>query len=505
MDGPVMISRNRDDRKSDELSYQLRNNVRYLQDHGRPLFMLAYPLKAVRLHPAWIPVGERLSPGKFVPLSELSALLAEKAGDHLRLFLDDLVRKGFLESCGVLPLSPEPMISVIIPVQNRPDEIRACIEALLRLDYPREKLEILVVDDASTDHTPEVVSEFPVTLIRLPKNKQAPFCRNLGARRASGEILAFIDSDCLASPSWLKKLVPVFIDRSVAAVGGKVDSYDDGKGLDRYEQVMSSLNRGDGPRRSSKQDPFFYVPSCNLLVRKKVFLSVGGFREELVVGEDVDLCWRLQDQGHPLEYRPVGTVYHRHRNSLKAFCSRRFDYGTSEPWLQRQHSRRIKQLILSPPGFLFWLLLYLALRFLSWPLLAGGVGVLLLDSGARFFKLDRKNFSLSFSKILSATFRSYFALFYHWSAFFSRYYLFLALPFVFLLPVISLTLLGLHLLTSGVEYLIKKPRLNFFSFFWCFTMDQLSYQLGVWWGCLKNGCFRPVNPLLAASPLFKQR
>jgi mycofactocin system glycosyltransferase len=500
-----MNSRNRDDRESGELSYRLRKNVRYLQDHGRPLFMLSYPLKAVRMHPAWIPVGERFSPGKFVSLSELSALLAEKAGDRLRLFLDDLVRKGFLDTRGTLPLPRIPPVSVIIPVHNRPYEIRACIEALLRLDYPREKLEILVVDDASTDHTPEVVSGFPVTLIRLSKNKQAPFCRNLGARRAGGEILAFIDSDCLPSPSWLKELVPLFIDRTLAAVGGKVDSYYERKRLDRYEQRMSSLNRGNGPRRSSKEDPFFYVPSCNLLVWKKVFLSVGGFREELVVGEDVDLCWRLQDQGHPLEYRPAGTVYHRHRNSLKAFCSRRFEYGTSEPWLQHRHSHRIKQLILSPPGFFFWALLYLALRFLSWPLLAGSVGVLLLDSGARFFKLDRKHFSLSFSKILAASFRSHLALFYHWSAFFSRYYLFLALPFVFLLPAISLTLLGLHLLTSGVEYLIKKPRLNFFSFFWYFTLDQLSYQLGVWWGCLKNGCFRPVNPLLAASPLFKQR
>ena len=500
-----MISRNRDGQESGELSYRLRENVRYFQDHGRPLFLLSYPLQAVRLHPAWIPVGERFSPGEFVPLSELSALLVEKAGDRLRLFLDDLVRKGFLDSCGVLPLSPVSMVSVIIPVHNRPDEIRSCLEALLRIDYPREKVEILVVDDASTDRTPEVVSGFPVTLIRLSKNKQAPFCRNLGARRASGEILAFIDSDCLPSPSWLKELVPVFIDRTVVAVGGKVDSYYDWKGLDRYEQVMSSLNRGDGPRRSTEKEPFFYVPSCNLLVRKKVFLSVGGFREELTVGEDVDLCWRLQDQGNPVEYRPVGIVYHRHRNSLRAFCSRRFEYGTSEPWLQRRHSQRIKQLILSPPGFLFWILLCLALRFLSWPLLAGSGGVLLLDSGARFFKLGRKHLPLSFSKILAATFRSYLAVFYHWAAFFSRYYLFLALPFVFLLPAISLTLLGLHLLTSGVDYLIKKPRLNFFSFFWYFTLDQLSYQLGVWWGCLKNGCFRPVNPLLAASPLFKKR
>ena len=150
-----MNSQNKKGRDRDELSYRMRKNVRYFQNRGRPLFMLSYPLKAVQLHPAWIPVGERFSPGEFVPLSELYTLLAEKTGDQLRLFLDDLVYRGFLESRGILPLTRIPSMSVIIPVHNRPDEIRSCLEALLRLDYPQERLEILVVDDASTDHTPE--------------------------------------------------------------------------------------------------------------------------------------------------------------------------------------------------------------------------------------------------------------------------------------------------------------------------------------------------------------
>ena len=100
--------------------------------------MLSYPPQAVRLHPAWIPVGERLASREFVPLSELSAVLVEKAGDRLRLFLDDLVRKGFLDIRGTLPLTRVPPVSVIIPVHNRPDEIRACLETLLRIDYPEK-------------------------------------------------------------------------------------------------------------------------------------------------------------------------------------------------------------------------------------------------------------------------------------------------------------------------------------------------------------------------------
>ena len=494
-----MISRNRDGRGSVEVSYRLRENVRYFQDHGRPLFMLSYPLKAVRLHPAWIPAGERFSPGEFVPLSELNVLLGGVAGDRLRLFLDDLVRKGFLETRGIPPLTQIPSVSVIIPVHNRPDEIRACIEALLRLDYPREKLEILVVDDASTDHTPEVVSGLPVTLIRLLENKQAPFCRNLGARRACGEILAFIDSDCLASPSWLKELVPVFNDRTVAAVGGKVDSYYDRKGLDRYEQVMSSLNGGDWPRRSKEKEPFFYVPSCNLLVRKEVFLSVGGFQEELVVGEDVDLCWRLQDQGHPVEYRPVGIVYHRHRNRLKAFCCRRFDYGTSEPLLQKRHPRRIKTFGFPLAGALFWAVLVLSLALGSWPPAAAGALVTIIDAGARKRRLRRKNLPMVFIRILAATIRDYLGFIYHCCAFLSRYYLAAGLLLIPFLPRLSILILGAQVLVGSVVYAGKRPRLNFLSFQFFFLLEQLSYQSGVWWECLKNLHFNPVAPKLVGN------
>jgi len=494
-----MNSRNRDGQGSGELSYRLRENVRYSQDHGRPLFMLSYPLKAVRLHPAWIPVGERFAPGEFVPLSELSILVGEKLGDRLRLFLDDLVRKGFLETCGVLSLSPVPMVSVIIPVHNRPEEIDSCLQALSELDYPSKKLEILVVDDASSDHTPEVVSGFPVTLIRLPENRQAPFCRNLGARRACGEILAFIDSDCLASPSWLKELVPVFNDRSVAAVGGKVNSYYDRKGLDRYEQVMSSLNRGVWPRRSSEQDPFFYVPSCNLLVRRNVFLSVGGFQEELVVGEDVDLCWRLQDQGHPVEYRPVGIVYHRHRNRLKAFCCRRFDYGTSEPLLQKRHPRRIKTFGFPLAGALFWAVLVLSLALRFWPPAAAGALVTIIDAGARKRRLRRKDLPMAFIRILAATIRDYLGFIYHCCSFLSRYYLAAGLLFMLFLPRLSILILGAQVLVGSVVYAGKRPRLNFLSFQFYFLLEQLSYQSGVWWGCLKNLHFNPVAPKLVGT------
>ncbi len=487
------------------LAYRLRESVVHTQRNRIPVLVLAFPLKVLRLDPFWIPVLDSLSGDQFVSAEDISSRVPSINPDKLIFFLDDLVRRGFLEPEGTLLLPDYPLVSVIVPVRNRSEEIADCLASLAHLDYPPGKMEILVVDDSSSDSTPEVISTFPVALWRLTEPKQASFCRNLAARKAKGEILAFIDSDCQAHPLWLKDLVPAFKDPALGAIGGMVAASSGEKGLDRYEEVKSSLSIGAWFRRSQEADRFFYLPSCNLLVKRDVFLSLRGFREDLQVGEDVDLCWRLQDEGFQMEYRPRGKIYHRHRNRLSPFCRRRFEYGTSEPWLQRRHSHRIKQLILPPAGFFFWIFLFLALRFLYPPLLVVSGLVLLLDSGIRFFKLARQKLTLTFFTIVAAALRGYLALLYHWAAFFSRYYLVLALPFGFFLPAISLILLGLHLLTAGVEYFIKKPRLNFFSFFWYFTLDQLSYQLGVWWGCLKNRCFRPVNPRLATDPLFRER
>ncbi len=154
-----------------------------------------------------------------------------------------------------------PAVSVIIPVRNRPAEITACLNSLNRLDYPAEKLEIIVVDDASGDATPEAVIRFPeARLLRMQHHHQASFCRNRAAEAARGDVLAFIDSDCLADPTWLKELVPAFRDTSLGALGGWVDAAFEENGLDRYEKVKSSLKIGAWFKRPNRPNVFFMCP-----------------------------------------------------------------------------------------------------------------------------------------------------------------------------------------------------------------------------------------------------
>ena len=485
------------------LAYRMRKGVSYHVKRDSLILILGFPLRTIILNPYLRPLFDPLSAGDFIPFNRMTRLIENTEPDEIEILLNKLVRSGFLEYQGISPLAEHPFVSIIIPVRNRPEDITACLHSLNRVEYPPNKMEIIVVDDASDDHTPDAVSQFDVSLITLEEHQQASFCRNLGAQKAEGEILAFIDSDCLADPLWLRELVPAFKDASLGAVGGLVDSYFEEKGLDHYEKVKSSLKMGDLYRRSGEGDRFFYVPSCNLLARREPFLKVGGFQKEMYVGEDVDFCWRLQDDGYQVEYRPVGRVYHKHRNRLRPFCFRRFEYGTSEPTLQGTHGKRVKQLVFPPAASIFWGLVALAAIFKWPPWLGLGVTVLLIDAAAKFVKTRRRGVPIEFSLVLAAVFRGCLTFFYHFSAFVSRYYLVLSIGILPFVPPVSMVIIGMHLLTCVVQYFIRRPRLSFLSFSFYFSLEQLSYQMGVWWGCLKKFYFAPVNPQIVGRPPLK--
>jgi mycofactocin system glycosyltransferase len=485
--------------KDKPLAYRLRKEIKCYAKDNRFILVLNYPLKVIVLDHSWKPLFDTLSKDEFVAFESLASLFNQVTVEKLELFLNQLTRKGFLEQEGFAKLADYPSVSVVIPVRNRPEEIAACLSSLGQLDYPSEKIEIIVVDDASSDNTPAAVSDFPVKLISLQQHRQASFCRNLAAQKAQGDILAFIDSDCLADPLWLKELVPAFRIDTLGAVGGMVDSFFNEKGLDRYEKVRSSLNMGSWFRSSEEGGNFFYVPSCNLLVRRDLFLRMGGFKEELHVGEDVDLCWRIQDQGCHVEYRPMGRVYHKHRNRLGTFCSRRFDYGTSEPLLQRLHKKRIKLMTFPPSESLFWGLLAVSALFQSLPVFCLGGMLLFVNSLIAFNKIRRKGIPITFFRLFLAVSRGHLAFLAHFCSFVSRYYLIWSFFIFPLFPSVTAIVMSAHFLTGITEFFIRKPHLSILPFLGYFSLEQLSYQSGVWWGCIKNLCFRPVNPVLVTK------
>lgn len=488
------------------LTYRLRASVRVVFGEKAVHLILSYPLKTIRLQPGWQAALRLLAEQRPVAATQLADTLGAIPLGRVVAFLNQLVFKGFLERSGHLTPASFPLVSVIIPVRNRPEDIVACLNSLTQLHYPSERLELIVVDDASQDPTPEAVAAFPVgpispispigpiKLIRLKRHRQASFCRNVGARHAKGEILAFIDSDCLADPLWLDQLIPAFEDPSLAAMGGKVDAYYHDKPLDWYEKVKSSLMVSRHAKRSERIDPFFYVPACNFLIRRDLFLALKGFDVQLVVGEDVDLCWRLQNQGHALEFSTDGVVYHKHRNRTLAFCHRRFDYGTSEPLLQKLHPQRVKKLLLPPGAVIFWSVLVLSVLTGTWMLALGAGMVVGFDTIIKKWRFDRVPVSLQ--AVAAAVVRGYGAFAYHLCAFVSRYYLVWALPLLPLTPALSAVLVLMHLITSTVEQSLNQARMRWPLFVWFHTLEQLSYQLGVWWGCARQHRFSSVNPVI---------
>ena len=480
------------------LTFRLRPSARYHRlPSGKALLVLRFPLRVVFIHALWHPVLTCLEDGAVVTLERIAEVVPHMPPDQIELLLNTLVKRGYVarEGFPLLDDAEYPSVSVIVPVRNRPAEITACLRSLTRLDYPAEKLEIIVVDDASDDATPETAARFSeVRLLRMQKHRQASFCRNRGAEAARGDILAFIDSDCLADPTWLKELAPAFRDSSLGALGGWVDAACEENDLDRYEKVKSALKIGAWFKRSEQAERFFYVPACNFLVRKAAFLSLGGFRETLHVGEDVDFCWRLQDEGSVLEYRPMGRVSHKHRNRLAAFCARRFDYGTSEPMLQQLHTGRVKTLYLPGSESFFWLAVVLAIVLKSALPLLLGAGLFLADGMKKHGKLKTRRIPVTRCQVFTAILRGYLSFVYHCCSFISRYYL-VVVPVVLLFsPLTAAVIFGMHLTAGIVEYAVKRPRLSPLSFLLFFTLEQASYQSGVWWACIHRVYFHPLLP-----------
>jgi mycofactocin system glycosyltransferase len=464
-----------------------------LLTNSRGCFLTSdFPLCALGLDSNWAKLFRWLSEN---PESDLVSIAHRPSGvtqQALGVFLHRLAIKGFLVEAGVPSDEWAPRVSVIIPVRNRPEDLKRCLDSLKEVRYPRDDLEIIVVDDASEDATVRVAEQYHVTLLQNGSQRGASFCRNRGARSATGDIFCFIDSDCVTNPNWLRHLVMGFIDERVSAVGGLVASYSDRTALDRYEQVKSSLHMGNYAQDSRGGDLFFYLPSCNLAMRRDVFSQAGGFTESMDVGEDVDLCWRIIDAGGVIEYNPAAIILHRHRNRMWPFCRRRFEYGTSEPLLQHVHRSRRKTMHIWPQAMIFWGLMAGAIVYPM--LLMMAFLWLVIDTRVKQRNGRRGGVFFKFDAVLMATVRQNFSIIYHLGAFGSRYYLLPAFLLAPVLPIFSMLMGGVHLGVGVVSYFLKRPRLDVFSFLFFFSLEQLAYQAGVWTGCLKKFFLQPVAP-----------
>jgi mycofactocin system glycosyltransferase len=471
--------------------YKLRDSVRFEEGAGFSLVISEAPLNVVRASKRAARIL-KLCDGKRI-LLQIALETGVAEGQVFRI-CDYFNKKAVLETAVPENQGYYPSITVIIPSRDRGESLVECLRSVFAQDYPSDRVEVIVIDDGSRDETQRLVSTFPCKLLTNRESRGQSYCRNLGARHAKGEILAFLDNDCVAGRSWLKDLAPCLQWEAAGAVGGYVDGYSDRSALDRYEKAFSLLNLGKYIQRGAKDRSVFYVPMCNLLVRKEAFAGSGGLRETLRVGEDVDFCWRMRDAGWQALYVPSGTVKHKHRNKLGPMLRRKADYGSSEAVLYGLHPEKRKSLQIRPLPAAALLGICLSIIFFTLLPLSATAACLVSESVAKIFRLRRIHVPIG--KILSSVLRMHMSYFYIISFHLIRYYLVLLLLLGFVFHSLWLIAFTLLLFTACIDYSTKHPRLNLGSFLFYHTLDQIAYQLGAIAGCIHARSFRSYPPRL---------
>lgn len=199
-----------------------------------------------------------------------------------------------------------PKISVVIPVFNSSQSIGPCLEALSQSAYPN--FEVIVVDDCSSDDSVEIIRQFPFRLIMLDRNSGPGIARNTGARESTGDIIFFIDADCVITPGTLSAVAESVSKHPGAVIGGSYTpvAYDD-----TFFSTFQSAFIHFSETRSVSPD---YVATHAMAIRRSDFLASGGFRQNLLTRssaiEDVEFSHRLRGAGMRLVMNPDILVSH---------------------------------------------------------------------------------------------------------------------------------------------------------------------------------------------------
>lgn len=202
-------------------------------------------------------------------------------------------------------------ISLVIPGYNCERTIGACLAAVVPLLERGELAEIIFVDDGSTDHTAAIVAQYPVRVIR-GSNGGAGAARNVGWRAATGDFVWFIDSDCVAQPDALRRLLPHLIAPQIAGVGGSYGN------MCPASLTASLIHEEIVSRHARMPAQVNFLGTFNVLYRRERLVEVGGFDECRYNGpgvagaEDAELAFRLVQRGHRLAFEPKSIVGHFH-------------------------------------------------------------------------------------------------------------------------------------------------------------------------------------------------
>jgi len=227
-----------------------------------------------------------------------------------------------------------PRVSVLVCTYNGATTLAETCAAISRLDYP--DVEVIVVDDGSTDRSAEIARAHGFAVIST-ENRGLSNARNTALSAATGEIVAFTDDDAMPDPQWLVYLADTFARTDFVAVGGpNLPVPGDGPVADAV-----AIAPGNPVHVLLSDREAEHIPGCNSAFRTDALREIGGFDPRFrAAGDDVDVCWRLQDRGWRIGYCAAAVVWHHRRASVRAYLRQQRGYGEAEAMLERKWPAR---------------------------------------------------------------------------------------------------------------------------------------------------------------------
>ena len=250
--------------------------------------------------------------------------------------------------------------SVIIPVYNRPHEIRELLESLQNQSY--SDFEVVIVEDGSYIKSEEIAASFSPDLeVRYfyQENSGQGFARNFGMKNATGDFFVILDSDVILPPNFLQVLSKEIPKRKLDAYGGPDAAKEEFTALQKaMDFAMTSFWTTGGIRGKLKDPSKYQARGFNMGVSREVFESTGGFVDPNR-GEDIEWSIRIKKAGFKLELIEDAFVYHKRKNTLLSFTKQAFSFGRNRVNVSRFHPGAIKLVHLFPSLFLLFLLITL--------------------------------------------------------------------------------------------------------------------------------------------------
>jgi cellulose synthase/poly-beta-1,6-N-acetylglucosamine synthase-like glycosyltransferase len=238
--------------------------------------------------------------------------------------------------------SVKPFVSVIVPVYNCESSLARCIESLLQQDYPKERCEIIFVDNDSTDRSAEIIKKYPVIYAEERQVHTSYGARNTGAKMAKGEILAFCDADQYAAPQWLSALLQRSADPEVGAFAGEVLPAPGGqKMIERYMAARESCHLEDW--KNNRAGPT--LGTGNAAFRTDLFRQIGGFDQSMASGADLVMGWTISnDLRKQIAYEKDAVMYHQPRTTEAELLRRQVRLAYGRQIVEAQMQNRIERL-----------------------------------------------------------------------------------------------------------------------------------------------------------------